>query len=43
MRERNHTLVRCVAHKEHGDVFLAQEDATGDEVAIEVVDLEEAR
>ena len=43
-RERStYTLVRCVAHADASDVFLAQEDSTGEEVCIDVVELEDVR
>uniref|UniRef100_A0A7S2YUX0 Protein kinase domain-containing protein n=1 Tax=Chloropicon laureae TaxID=464258 RepID=A0A7S2YUX0_9CHLO len=35
-----YTLVRCIAHDPSGDVFLAEDDRTGSEVAIHVIDLE---
>lgn len=35
-----YTLVRCIAHSDNGDVFLAVDDVSGAEVAIHVVDLE---
>ena len=38
-----YTLVRCVAHDSCGDVFLAEDDNTGKQVAIQVIDLENVR
>jgi serine/threonine protein kinase len=35
-----YTLVRCIAHSTSGDVFLGEDDSTGEEVAIHVIDLE---
>ena len=37
---RTYTLVRCMAHSELGDVFMGEDDSTGEQVCVHVVEME---